>query len=84
MAGKYTPLELYLRNIPSEVRDITLSFSKIEVIIDSRLPSSAYKYPAWWGNEKNGSHVEAHAWLGAGWSVESIDWESETVRFVRI
>lgn len=84
MAGKYTPLELYLRNIPSEVRDITLSFSKIEKIIDSRLPSSAHKHPAWWSNEKNGSHVEAHAWEGAGWKKESIDLERETVRFVRL
>ena len=30
MAGKYTPLERYLRSLPENQRDVTLSFDQIE------------------------------------------------------
>ena len=38
------------------------------------LPTSATKYPAWWGNEAGaGHHVQAKAWLNSGREVESVD-----------
>jgi len=84
MAGKYTPLGKYLKNIPANVSDMTLSFENIIEIIGSPLPYSAYHYPAWWSNEKHGNHVEAHAWMNAGWKVEDVDWGRKTVKFVKV
>jgi len=48
MAGKYTPLEQYLRDIPANQKEVLLSFEQIERIIHARLPPSAYEYWAWW------------------------------------
>ena len=67
MAGKYAPLEQYLRNLPAHQREGTLSFEQIERIINAKLPPSAYQYQAWWANEKEGNHVNARAWANAGW-----------------
>ncbi len=82
MPGKYTPLEQYLKN--SVKNDLTLSFADIERIIVDSLPMSAHEHGAWWANEIHGSHVEAHAWLNAGWKVEHADLGRKVVRFVRV
>ena len=42
MAGKYTPLENYLRDLPDSQREITLGFEQIERILNDKLPPSAY------------------------------------------
>lgn len=83
MAGKYTPLAIYLKDRPSAVRDITLSFVMIETIINDRLPKSAKGYREWWSNELKGSHVQAHGWMNAGWKLEGVDLVRQTVRFTR-
>jgi hypothetical protein len=83
MAGKYTPLEKYLAGLPLTQREVTLSFEQIERILGKTLPSSAYNHQAWWANEVAGSHVEAHAWLSAGWKVESLDLARKQVRLIR-
>jgi hypothetical protein len=51
VAGKYTPLEKYLRDLPEGQREITLRFEQIERILNDKLPPSAYEYWAWWANE---------------------------------
>jgi hypothetical protein len=84
MAGKYTPLENYLRGLPVNQREVILSFEQIERIINAKLPSSAYEYQAWWANEKEGNHVNARAWANAGWKVESVDFNRKRARLVRI
>jgi len=83
MTGKYTPLEQYLTALPSGQRDVTLSFEQIERILNDRLPPSAYKYQAWWANQKKGTHVEAQAWLDAGWKVDTVNFNGKWVRFIR-
>jgi hypothetical protein len=70
MAGKYTPLENYLRALPEGQREVTLGFEQIEEILNTKLPSSAYEYRQWWENEKEGNHVNARAWANAGWKVD--------------
>ncbi len=35
------------------------------------LPASARRYSAWWSNEREGTQVQAHAWMDAGWRVET-------------
>ena len=62
--GKYYLLEKYLER--QSAPEITLTFPEIERIIGEQLPASAYKYPAWWAN---GGHIQADAWLNAGWKV---------------
>ncbi len=84
MAGKYTPLENYLRDLPASQKEITLSFEQIERIINAKLPQSAYEYQAWWANEKEGNHVNARAWANAGWKVESVDFKRKQARLVRV
>lgn len=84
MAGKYTPLEDYLRDLPEGQHEITLRFEQIERILNNRLPSSAYEYRAWWASEKEGNHVNARAWANAGWKVDGVDFDRKQVRLVRI
>ena len=61
MAGKYTPLENYLRDLPTSQKEVALSFEQIERILNDKLPPAAYEYLAWWTNEKEGNHVNARA-----------------------
>jgi hypothetical protein len=61
---------------------VEMSFDEIDEIV-GKLPRSARVHQAWWANERGGSHVQAHAWLDAGWRVESVDLKLEKVRFVR-
>ena len=67
MAGKYAPLEKYLRELPADQREVTLGFERIERILNDKLPSSAYEYRQWWENEKEGNHVNGRAWANAAW-----------------
>lgn len=84
MAGKYTPLENYLRNRPESQREVTLGFQQIESILNSKLPSSAYEDRRWWDHETEGNHVSARAWSNAGWKIESLDVNQKRVKLIRI
>lgn len=83
MSGKYTPLEQYLRGISETQKELTMSFVQVEQIINDKLPPSAYQYQAWWANQKEGSHVEAFAWMDAGWLVDTVNFTEKWVRLVR-
>ena len=84
MTGKYTPLEHYLRDLPLNRKETTLSFEQIEKIINAKLPPSAYGFQQWWENEKEGNHVNARAWANPGWKVESVDFNRKQVNLVRV
>jgi len=83
MAGKYTPLENYLRDLPENRREVTLCFEQIERILKAKLPSSAYEDRRWWDHEKEGNHVNKRSWSNAGWQVESLDFNEKWVKLVR-
>ncbi len=83
MAGKYTPLENYLRSLPESQREVTLGFEQIEKILNTNLPASAYESQAWWANEKEGNHVNTRAWANAGWKIESLDVNKKRVKLIR-
>lgn len=83
MAGKYTPLETYLRDLPKGQREVTLHFEQIESILNAQLPESAYESRAWWEHEKEGNHINTRAWANAGWKMESLDVNAKWVKFVR-
>jgi len=57
-----------------------MTFAAIEDMV-GRLPESAYRHRAWWGN--NDATAEAKAWLDAGWRVESVDQAAGEVVFTR-
>lgn len=83
MAGKYTPLEIFLRDIPEHQKEATLTFKQIEIIINDSLPPSAYEYQAWWANEKDPHQPEKQAYMNAGWRVETVNLLERWVRFIR-
>ena len=78
--SKYAPLVDYLNEQRND--SVTVSFDDIACIIGGTLPASARLYPAWWGNDTNGRHVNANEWLNAGWKVESVSLDEERVTFV--
>jgi hypothetical protein len=83
MAGKYTPLENYLRDLPESQREVSLSFQQIESILNAQLPSSAYEDRRWWDHETEGNHVTQRAWANAGWKIESLDVNMKRVKLIR-
>jgi hypothetical protein len=83
MTGKYTPLEHYLRDLPIDQKEVTLSFGHIERILGDTLPPSAYRYQAWWANEKNPHQPEKIAIANAGWTVDSISLKDKWIRLLR-
>ena len=42
MAGKYTPLEKYLHELPKSQSEVMRHFEQIENILNTKLPASAY------------------------------------------
>ena len=84
MAGKYTSLENYLRDLPENQREVTLRFEEIERILNDKLPSSAYEDRRWWDHEKEGNHVSARSWSDAGWKIDGLDVNKKRVKLVRV
>jgi len=81
MAGKYTPLETYLRQQAAK-RQVTLTFEQIETILKSKLPNSANEL-SWWEHETEGNHVNKRAWANAGWQVAEVNFAGKWVRFTK-
>jgi hypothetical protein len=79
--AKYDPLHEQLASRTESV--LKLSSAEIERILGEPLPASARKHQAWWANEFEGSHVEARAWLDAGYRTQGLDLNGETIDFVR-
>jgi len=83
MTDKYAQLEKYLRALPTSQDIVTLSFEFIEQVLNDQLPQSALQDQEWWGNQKQGTTVEASPWMDAGWLVDTVDFHKKLVRFVR-
>ncbi len=77
--GKYAPLQRYLSHVDEE--SVSLSFARVEEVLGVPLPRSATTHAAWWENETRGSHVQAKAWMNAGWRVTSVSLERASVTF---
>jgi hypothetical protein len=84
MAGKYMPLEKYLRELPANLSEVTLGFEQIEGILNNKLPASAYEDQRWWEHETEGNHINQRAWTTAGWEINSLDVKAQMVKFTRI
>jgi hypothetical protein len=79
--SKYQPLAKHLEAQGSAV--VTITFAEIDRLLGDPLPPSARQYRPWWANEREGSHVQARAWLDAGWKVDAVDLSEERVTFRR-
>lgn len=77
--GKYEALRQELARSGPVVK---MSFTEVADLVGG-LPPSAFRYPAWWSNEIGGRHVQAHAWMGAGFRVDDLDLLGRRVRFTR-
>jgi hypothetical protein len=84
MAGKYTPLENYLRDLPDSQGEVSLGFQQIERILNAQLPPSAYEDRRWWDHETEGNHINKRAWANAGWKIERVDVNQQRVQLIRI
>jgi hypothetical protein len=84
MAGKYAPLEQYLRELPENQLEVRLGFEQLEKILASNLPASAFEDRRWWEHAKEGNHLNARAWAKAGWKVEQVNFAEQWVRLVRV
>lgn len=80
--SKYAPLAQFLTEQANTRNEISLSFERVEEIIETDLPPSARKHNAWWANDAT-THPQAQQWLGAGWRVSGVDMRNETVTFER-
>lgn len=78
--SKYEPLGRYL--VRSRKSELALKFAEIEKVLGFPLPKSARRYAAWWSNNE-GSHVQAQAWLAAGYHTEQVDLAGGKLVFAR-
>lgn len=64
---------------------LRLTFEQInEILSPDSLPSSAYRYRPWWGNEVHAASRQCRSWLDAGWRVERVDLDRKFVEFRRM
>lgn len=69
--SKYGPLRNHLSSQSGGL--VTLSFSQLSGILGFRLPSSAYKHRAFWGNQDDMEHRPwARSWQEAGYVVDFV------------
>lgn len=81
--SRYAPLFNYLsEEVPPEEDHVELEFEQIERVINAELPRSAYQHRAWWANTP--SHAQANAWVSAGWRVDRVDFDNDTVSLTRV
>jgi hypothetical protein len=78
---KYQRLRNHLAGQLATVTRIEMSFGWVIVIISDQLPKSAWLHRAWWANDP--THIQAKAWLEAGWETTNVRMEERMLTFVR-
>ncbi|HRD01296.1 MAG TPA: hypothetical protein PLP57_01475 [Candidatus Saccharicenans sp.] len=64
--GKYNGLYQFLKNLPPEITERTLTFEEIENILGDELPPSAFKHRQWWPTVFNHIVRLRPGWTQAG------------------
>ncbi|MGD0202609.1 MAG: hypothetical protein ABSC20_01730 [Candidatus Bathyarchaeia archaeon] len=80
--SKYDGLESHLKFRAAFTGLVKLSFARIDGLIGSNLPISAFRDDAWWSNSSSSSH--AKAWLNAGWEVQEVNLKEGYVTFKKV
>jgi len=79
---KYGGLAAHLKFRGAFTRLVKLSFARIDGLIGSNLPMSAYRNEVWWSNSPSSAH--ARAWLDAGWEVQEVNLKEGYVVFKKV
>ena len=80
--SKYGGLTGHLKFRGSFTSVVKLSFARIDGLISSNLPMSAYRNEKWWSNSVSSTH--ARAWLDAGWEVQEVNLKEGFVVFKKV
>ena len=80
--SKYAGLERHLKFRGAFTNVVKLSFARIDGLIGSNLPMSAYRDSLWWSNVSSSAH--AKAWLNAGWEVQEVNLKEGVVVFHKV
>ena len=80
--SKYDPLSRWLSQRIS--KRVPATFAEIEEILGFKLPPAARKWPPWWANDPKHYHVQAKAWLNAGFRTAEVSLTNETLVFERL
>jgi hypothetical protein len=81
-ASKYGGLTGHLKFRGAFTQLVKLSFARMDGLIGSNLPMSAYRDEAWWSNSPSSTH--ARAWLDAGWEVQEVNLKEGFVVFKKV
>jgi len=80
--SKYEGLGAHLKFRGAFTGLVTLSLARIDGLIGSNLPMSAYEDEAWWSNSP--ANARAKAWLEAGWEVQEVNLKEGYVVFKKV
>jgi len=79
--SKYQALNRFFK---AQVTDfLRMTFDEVEKEAGFKLPASARLHQAWWANDR-ARHVQAKAWLDAGYESEQVDMKAGRLVFRRV
>lgn len=80
---KYKKLRDFLEKTPAHIVEISLSFSQVEIIINEKLPTTAFNTEVWWSNNRQ-NHTQCNSWLDAGFIVKEKSQKNQNIVFIKI
>jgi hypothetical protein len=81
-ASKYDGLTRHLKFRAAFTSVVKLTFARIDGLIRSNLPMTAYREESWWSNSPSSAH--AKGWLEAGWEVQEVNLKEGYVVFKKV
>src|ERR1700761_3031201 len=79
--SKYQTLHRFFKAQPTDF--LRMTFDEVEKEAGFKLPASARLHQAWWANDR-ARHVQAKAWLDAGYESEQVDMKEGRLVFRRV
>jgi hypothetical protein len=79
--SKYGGLTGHLKFRAAFTGLVKLSFARIDGLIGSNLPMTAFRDEAWWSNSSN---AHSKGWLDAGWEVQEVNLKEGFVVFKKV
>jgi GNAT superfamily N-acetyltransferase len=77
----YEKFQNFFIAAPDGIKQITLSFDQIKIILRENLPEEAYKESEFWNNNIINSNGPSRTWLEAGWKVTYVNFFEHRVDF---
>jgi hypothetical protein len=82
VVSKYEGLTGHLKFRGAFTSQVKLSFARIDGLIGTNLPMSAYRSEKWWSNSTENAHSKG--WLDAGWEVQEVNLKEGSVIFKKV